>query len=186
MIRAGPVGSKVAGYSEVEWNEKGRTMISNIYVSYSKNLITSIQFGYLEKGVLVLSKKFGPSDGHNLRVVTLKQDEYVTGLTGVLALSLGIKILTFHTNLGKHGPIGILDGDYADDPTIEIDPAIHDRCEFDGFFGSYNGSNLSSIGMYVNPTARSDEVVKSETFPQATPCSSLQQKSFAVFCQNFR
>lgn len=75
MIRAGHVGrwrraiwnrGKLAELDsewyfpeDTEWDEKGRTMISHIYVSYDKT-ITSIQFGYYENEALVLSEKYGP------------------------------------------------------------------------------------------------------------------------------
>jgi len=51
MIRAGPVG-ETGGHpnGHVQWDEKGRIMISHIYVSFSSELITSVQFGYLENG----------------------------------------------------------------------------------------------------------------------------------------
>lgn len=43
--------------------EKGRTMISYIYVSFDR-IIRSIQFGYYENEALVLSEKYGSSDDH--------------------------------------------------------------------------------------------------------------------------
>lgn len=65
----------------VRWDEKGHTMISHIYVSFSKGIraaitgtnnavVTSVQFGYLENGALVLSPKYGASEGHNFQVVS--------------------------------------------------------------------------------------------------------------------
>ncbi|XP_024013750.1 jacalin-related lectin 24 [Eutrema salsugineum] len=164
MIRAGPVGGNGSSNGEVGWDEKGRTMISQIYVSFDDELISSVQFGYLENGALVLSAKYGVSEGHNFRIVRLKQDEYVTGLSAVLGWNRGIKNLTFHTNCGMHGPIGRSDNKYGSGSKVEIDPAICDRREFGGFFGSYNKYNhyLSSIGIYVSPIARPDTVVKRE------------------------
>ncbi|ESQ45769.1 hypothetical protein EUTSA_v10010901mg [Eutrema salsugineum] len=190
MIRAGPVGGNGSSNGEVGWDEKGRTMISQIYVSFDDELISSVQFGYLENGALVLSAKYGVSEGHNFRIVSfifgnqpfsvflfllgscevsslmnlcqvrLKQDEYVTGLSAVLGWNRGIKNLTFHTNCGMHGPIGRSDNKYGSGSKVEIDPAICDRREFGGFFGSYNKYNhyLSSIGIYVSPIARPDTV----------------------------
>lgn len=95
----------------------------------------------------------------------LNQDEYVTGFSGVLGVygATIIRNLTFHTNRGKHGPIGGLDCNYSFGTKIEINPAIRDRREFGGFFGSCTKEFLSSIGIYVNPIAISDDaVVKSE------------------------
>ncbi|XP_018476498.1 jacalin-related lectin 24-like isoform X1 [Raphanus sativus] len=163
MIRAGSVGRKdtreriefdehgeefdVCG--DNDWDEKGRTMISHIYVSFD-SIIRSLQFGYTENEALTLSKKYGPSEGFNFKVVRLDQDEYVTGLSGSLGYHGGITSLIFHTNRGKHGP-------FANDDTnprrakIEVDPGIRDRCEFGGFFGSYCSGCITSIGIYVNP-----------------------------------
>lgn len=177
MIRAGSVGTR-ATYDEpydenweetadTEWDEKGRTMISHIYVSY-RQFITSIQFGYLnseDDEDLTLSTEFGPSnEGHSFRAVILKEDEYVTGLSGVHGYGVhdGIKSLTFHTNCGKHGPIGRVNDDSEVGLKIDIDPGIRYRREFGGFFGSYSKDNLSSIGIYVSPIARYDIVAKRE------------------------
>ncbi|CAN6823488.1 unnamed protein product [Brassica oleracea] len=197
MLRAGSVGTR-ATYDEpydsdgeetadTECDEKGRNIISHIYVSY-KHFITSIQFGYLnseDDEALTMSTKFGASEGHSFRAVSflsvscffflfvssceveylmqviLKQDEYVTGLSGVHGYGMhdGIKSLTFRTNCGEHGPIGNLDDCYPSGFKIDIDPGIRDRREFGGFFGSYSKSKLSSVGIYVCPIARYDKVV---------------------------
>ncbi|CAN7063236.1 unnamed protein product [Brassica rapa subsp. trilocularis] len=150
MIRAGLVGKKVPSYDS-RWDEKGHTMISHIFVSFSE-FITCVQFGYLKDGALVLSETFGFSEG-SFRTVKLNQDEYITGLSGVVEKMGGIINLTFHTNRGKHGPIGrSSDGCGRSCSTIEIDPAISDRSEFSGFFGTYNSHYLSAIGIYVSPT----------------------------------
>ncbi|XP_010508380.1 PREDICTED: probable jacalin-related lectin 26 [Camelina sativa] len=92
-------GEEVMG--DDDWDHKGRTMISNIYVSFDE-VITYIQFGFLENGALVLSERCGGwEEGSNFRVLKLKQDEFVTGLIGVLAKdNRGIRNLTFRTNYG--------------------------------------------------------------------------------------
>ncbi|KFK42188.1 hypothetical protein AALP_AA2G223000 [Arabis alpina] len=151
MIRAG----------DTEWDHKGRTMISQIYISYNNLFITSIRFGYLENGTLVLSDKYGPSDGHSFRVVTLNENEYVTGLSGAQGKCGGIRNLTFHTNCGKHGPFGH-DGIDASFIKIEIDPGIRDRRQFGGFFGSYRDECVSGIGLYFSPILSSQRVVEDE------------------------
>lgn len=92
----------------------------------------------------------------------------MTGLSGVLGLSEGIKSLTFHTNCGEHGPIGSLNDGYESGRKIEIHPGVRDRREFGGFFGSTNKYSLSSIGMYVSPIAR----LNVKTSDQETPSSS--------------
>ena len=95
--------------------------------------------------------------------VRLNQDEYITGLSGVVEKMGGIINLTFHTNRGKHGPIGrSSDGCGRSCSTIEIDPAISDRSEFSGFFGTYNSHYLSAIGIYVSPTPMTGTLVKRE------------------------
>lgn len=96
--------------------------------------------------------------------VILKDDEYVTGLSGVHGYEVhgGIKSLTFRTNCGEHGPIGSLNDNSESGFKIDIDPGIRDRREFGGFFGSYSKGNLSSVGIYVSPIARYDMVVKHE------------------------
>ncbi|XP_009144085.1 jacalin-related lectin 24 [Brassica rapa] len=179
MIRAGHVGGIVTwnrdDFAELgvewyvpedtEWDEKGRTMISHIYVSYDAT-ITSIQFGYYENEALVLSERHGPPDNpgnFSTEFVTVKlvQDEYVTGLSGNEDLLGGICNLTFHTNLGKHGPIGKFKDNYPSGSKV-FDSEIRDRRGFGGFFGSYNSNGLSSIGIYVSPTASSEKVVESE------------------------
>lgn len=91
----------------------------------------------------------------------LVQDEYVTGLSGNEDLLGGICNLTFHTNLGKHGPIGKFKDNYPSGSKV-FDSEIRDRRGFGGFFGSYNSNGLSSIGIYVSPTASSEKVVESE------------------------
>ncbi|CAN6994782.1 unnamed protein product [Brassica rapa subsp. trilocularis] len=125
MIRAGHVGGRETLNRNIffelgaewyvpegtEWDEKGRTKISHIYVSYDRT-ITSIQFGYYENEALVLSERYGPPDNPGYfspEYVTVKldKDEYVTGLNGNQELLGGIFnftfiLLTFHTNLGKH------------------------------------------------------------------------------------
>lgn len=99
--------------------------------------------------------------------VKLVQDEYVTGLSGNQRFLEGISNLTFHTNLGKHGPIGKFKDNYPNSFNV-FDPEIRDQRGFGGFFGSYNSYGLSSIGIYANPTASSETV-------KPLSCSSLQK-----------
>nr|VDC90286.1 unnamed protein product [Brassica oleracea] len=191
MIRAGSVGRKRTCEPE-DWDEKGRTMISHIYVSFD-SIIRSIQFGYTEINEgLTLSKQYGPSEGYSFRVRERELDLgmrfyfylflykyfvfnsklvyiyfyinicYVTGLSGSLGYHGGIANLIFHTNRGKHGPFA--NDDNAPPPKIEIDPSIRDRREFGGFFGSYTFGGITSIGIYVNPIPSSHGVTKREKF----------------------
>ncbi|KAF8087865.1 hypothetical protein N665_0565s0050 [Sinapis alba] len=161
MIKAGSVGRKVS-LGDPLWDEKGKNMISHIFISFNE-YITCVQFGYLKDEAIDLSQPFGNSHG-NFRTVRLNQDEYVTGLSGVVAQTGKIINLTFHTNRGKHGPFGSSsDGFDASRSKIEIVPGIRDRSEFCGFFGSFNSKyQLSSIGIYVCPTSKTGTVVKRE------------------------
>ncbi|CAH2058137.1 unnamed protein product [Thlaspi arvense] len=163
MIRAGPIGD-TESKTHTHWDEKGKAMVSHIFVSFD-SYIKSIQFGYSEKGAIVMSEKYGgSSEGHNLRVVKLKHNEFVTWLSGVLNLNDRINSLTFYTNLGKHGPIC--------EPAVNkyltsfekeiVDLGICDRREFGGFFGSCDGSRLTSIGIYVSPIPSSSTAAKRE------------------------
>lgn len=71
MIRAGPVG-ETSSYTDTHWDEKGNTMISHIFVSFTYSRIISIQFGYIENGALVMSAKYGgDSNGRSFRVVSV-------------------------------------------------------------------------------------------------------------------
>ncbi|KAF8086052.1 hypothetical protein N665_0636s0024 [Sinapis alba] len=162
MIIAGPIGGPVSNIDS-RWDEKGKTMVSHIFVSYDRYYITSIQFGYNVKGALVMSAKHGSSFGHNFRVVKLNPNEFVTGLSGVITTGSGMNSLTFYTNLGKHGPIcePTLPVNCYPEPILQqIDLALCDRPEFGGFFGSCSAGYLKSIGIYMSPIPKS--VVKSE------------------------
>lgn len=64
----GPIGSRI--YNVKSWDEKGRTRISNIYVSCDDRCITSIQFSYYHNGAHVVSHKHGSSQGHNFHIVS--------------------------------------------------------------------------------------------------------------------
>ncbi|CAN8284557.1 unnamed protein product [Cochlearia groenlandica] len=169
MIKVGPVGAKEP--NDKHWDEQGKTMVSHIFVSYDTTSIRSIQFGYSEKGSMVLSEKYGDSSqGHNFQVIKLKHNEYVTGLCGVASSGFnneGIVSLTINTNLGKH--VLISDPERAlsyncSRTKKEINIGISDRREFGGFFGTCNASYLKSIGIYMNPVAISNGGVKGEQF----------------------
>ncbi|CAA7050510.1 unnamed protein product [Microthlaspi erraticum] len=167
----GPIGDTVSK-TDTHWDEKGNTMVSHIFVSLNSPEIISIQFGYTDKGALVLSQKYGgPSEGQNFRVVKLKHSEYVTGLSGkinwchdfkegiIIKVPGGIKSLKFSTNLGEHicEPVTTVSSS-----TEEIDLGIWDSREFGGFFGSCDTTCLKSIGIYVSPIPSSNTAVKRE------------------------
>lgn len=66
----GPLGQKPT--RELEWDETGHNVISHINVSFDKCGVTSIQFGYVENGALVMSKTYGLSSAVcSRRIVSL-------------------------------------------------------------------------------------------------------------------
>ncbi|KAL0896436.1 hypothetical protein Bca101_080397 [Brassica carinata] len=153
MIKLEPMGSPFN--SDRSWDEKGKNMISNIYVIFDDYGIQSLQFIYFHEGAHVESQKHGHSGGQHIKRVTLENDEYVTALSGVY-YEHRIRSLTFHTNKRKHGPFC---KKFAHAYwKREIDVGIRDRSEFGGLFGSFTigyscGGYLSSIGMYVSHNA---------------------------------
>lgn len=57
-------------YSLGSWDEKGKNMISNIYVTFNNFGIKSIQFIYFHEGVHVESQKHGYSGGQHIERVS--------------------------------------------------------------------------------------------------------------------
>ncbi|XP_023640427.1 LOW QUALITY PROTEIN: jacalin-related lectin 24 [Capsella rubella] len=173
MFKVGPIGSKLFDTSWDEKDEKGRNMISNIYVAFNKYKIHSIQFSYFQKGGHVVSKKYGSSkEGEfSYEIVRLNHDEYVTGLSGI-CFQGRVTSLTFYTNQRKHGPFC---DQYSSNSLInssykrEIDVGIRDRREFGGFFGSYDQYGMSSIGIYVYPTYDNDFPLNEPVRTRAVP-----------------
>ncbi|CAN8286595.1 unnamed protein product [Cochlearia groenlandica] len=148
-IRLGPMATGESFISELKWDEKGHNVISHIVVNFDTNGIRSIQFGYLNNGVIVVSKQHGSSSSVDCssRVVRLKHDtEFVNGISGETHNGF-ITSLTFHTNLSEHKAIHLT---FRVVRKIELKSGIFDRCEFGGFFGTYNKYNLTSIGFHVN------------------------------------
>ncbi|ESQ39000.1 hypothetical protein EUTSA_v10001737mg [Eutrema salsugineum] len=94
MFKVGPIGKKDS--KDKSWTEKEYTNISNIYIYFDDYGINSIQFSFSHKGTQVLSQKYGLFTGHYFQIVMesilsyifvfllirLKDDEYVTGLSG--------------------------------------------------------------------------------------------------------
>lgn len=69
-MKLGPLGNY--SYGKTKWEETCRDPISHIFVTYDSYVVNSIQFGYVENGALVLSKKHGsegPED--STRIVSL-------------------------------------------------------------------------------------------------------------------
>ncbi|CAH8265856.1 unnamed protein product [Arabidopsis lyrata] len=184
MFKVGPIGSKRDYHKNLEWDEKGRNMISSIYVAFDRDAINHIQFSYRQNGGHVVSEKYGASDAIKRKYGTskgqshvmfvfvmvtddhvktnlcniqarLNDDEFVTGLSAIDCI--GVTTLNIHTNQGKHGPICDIFQSVTnmDKYKREIDVKIRDRREFGGFFGSFDDyGNLTSIGIYVRPITR--------------------------------
>lgn len=59
VLKLGPLGD----YDDKEhWEETGRDKLSRIFVTFDNDSVTSIQFGYVENGDLVMSKKYGSDE----------------------------------------------------------------------------------------------------------------------------
>lgn len=63
-MKLGPLGDYRVGE---KWEETGRDTISHIIVTYNTRWLKSIQFGYVENGALVLSKRHGSKTDINSR-----------------------------------------------------------------------------------------------------------------------
>ncbi|XP_010506269.1 PREDICTED: jacalin-related lectin 25-like isoform X2 [Camelina sativa] len=164
MFKVGPIGSIHDNHKSLEWDEKGRNMISSIYVAFDSDGINCIQFSYPDQngGDHVVSERYGASadtmkkkyKAQSHEIVRLKDDEFVIGLSAIHCMEL--TSLNIHTNQGKHGPIcHKFTSVNVDHYKRELDVKIRDRREFGGFFGSFDDcGNLTSIGIYVCPITR--------------------------------
>ncbi|KAF8086051.1 hypothetical protein N665_0636s0023 [Sinapis alba] len=147
--------------------ENGKKLAVTKYLTYS---VSSIQFGYVENGALVLSKKYGsdsPLYYHSTRIVRLNHvSEFVTGISGELYIDCYINSLTFHTNERSHEAFRAeLKCDESSrwvPAKMEFHSGIYDRREFGGFFGSCKYSSLSSIGLYIKPVISGVHTIKHE------------------------
>ncbi|XP_018479654.1 jacalin-related lectin 24-like [Raphanus sativus] len=134
----GPIGQSCTDSGCVQWEETGDKIISHINVSFNKRGVTSIQFGYVENGSVVISKTYGsPSPVCSRRILRLNHEtEFVTGIHGeVYNGEFGLKKMEFHS--------GILE-----------------RREFGGFFGTCDHAQLKSIGFYVRPVIPNAMAIK--------------------------
>lgn len=91
--------------------------------------------------------------------------EYITRISGRYRYDLGSNYLwsiTFHTNKGTYGPYLPTD----DRNLSVINFNYHIGGKFCGFFGTYLGNGIESIGVYMkpleNPANHSVEVAESE------------------------
>ncbi|CAF1872456.1 unnamed protein product [Brassica oleracea] len=160
-MKLGPLG--FYSYGKTKWEETCRDPISHIFVTYDSYVVNSIQFGYVENGALVLSKKHGsegPED--STRIVRLNHEtEFVTGVSGEWSYDF-ITSLTFHTNEKVHEAFRSNSVSEEEVNRREFYSGIHDRCEFGGFFGTSNVSRLLSIGFYTKPVLRGVNTMRRE------------------------
>ncbi|XP_057248183.1 jacalin-related lectin 24-like [Beta vulgaris subsp. vulgaris] len=151
LLKVGPL---LKGDSLTEpWDDKGRSMISKIIITYEKNDITSLQFEYVEDGKSVLSDLYGERTGSNFKMMTLGLGEYITCLSGTYESGAGHGIhnqvisITIHTSNKKYGRFG---GGYSVKvPTHEFSYQFGPKDQFGGFHGSFRDGKLESIGVYV-------------------------------------
>ncbi|XP_021862553.1 inactive protein RESTRICTED TEV MOVEMENT 1-like [Spinacia oleracea] len=174
LIKLGPGGSSSSG--DDAWDEQRK--ITQIFISYGKYSVTSLQFQYKEGGKLALSPVYGNSkhDSPKFSTITLKDyTEYITGLTGYCTGRLGfgfglcndeeeytwISSFTIETNKRKYGPFGHPgQKSRSGDDTFEFQ--IGPGNQFGGFYGSFgcvpvqSGIDhevaLTSIGVYLKPS----------------------------------
>ncbi|VVB03279.1 unnamed protein product [Arabis nemorensis] len=168
-IRMGPVG--LMQRCHFVWDETGQNVISHINVSFSKKGVTSIQFGYVENGALVMSVTYGSSSAVcSRRILRLKHEsEFVTGISGELYNGY-ISSLTFHTNQRKHEAVhSTLESGKEVSEKLEFHSGIFERREFLGFFGSSNRSQLISIGFYVRLMLPNVMAIKQENVSTSRP-----------------
>ncbi|KAJ6357105.1 hypothetical protein OIU78_005065 [Salix suchowensis] len=132
---------------EFDWDHKGRTEISHIYISHDF-CIRNIQFQYVEENGFL--SKLSPmplknSYGQSFNVVKLAYpDEFLKGISGWW--NENVNSLTFTTNRDTYGPFGRKKKE--DD---EFNFQTGDEPLFSGFHGSNDASGLRTIGIYVNP-----------------------------------
>ncbi|CAA7033258.1 unnamed protein product [Microthlaspi erraticum] len=162
-MKLGPLGDYSVGE---KWEETGHDKISHIFVNYGKTSVKSIQFGYVENGALVMSKRHGQKadEEDSTRIVRLNHEtEFVTGISGEKSYS-HLSSLTFHTNERKH-LVFEAEFDLSRErrpPTREFHSGIHDRREFGGFFGSYSNWSFHSLGLYIRPILSGVQTIKQE------------------------
>ncbi|KAJ6899587.1 hypothetical protein NC652_025903 [Populus alba x Populus x berolinensis] len=142
-------GSQPRYNSDMNWDHKGRTEISHIYISHDFDVIRFIQFQYVEESE-VLSKlsptPYMNSFASRFNVVKLDYPhEFLKGISGQWGGG-NVRSLTFTTNRGTYGPFGS-----KEENSIEFDFQTGDEPLFAGLHGSFDNDGLATIGIYVNP-----------------------------------
>ncbi|XP_021774300.1 inactive protein RESTRICTED TEV MOVEMENT 1-like [Chenopodium quinoa] len=138
-----------------DWDEKGRTKIAQMFISYDNNYIKSLSFQYIEDGQLILSPIFGSQylDGHTFDTVALMEggeSEYITRVSGYHGYrdqrGRGLMSLTIETNKATYGPYG--------SGSVHVDKfsfSLGQGDQFGGFHGSSSSDIITSIGVYLKP-----------------------------------
>ncbi|KAJ4964244.1 hypothetical protein NE237_024183 [Protea cynaroides] len=141
-MKVGPHG----GIWGESWDDKGKNLLTHIFISYESGCINSIQTAYVIGTKSYQSEKHGGS-GKIFKTVELDYPtEFLTGISGFIADDddIGLKCLTFETNLRKIGPFGNEEG-----TAFNIQMGTK-RC-FGGFHGSSDSNYIYSIGVYFTP-----------------------------------
>ncbi|XP_043714900.1 jacalin-related lectin 3-like [Telopea speciosissima] len=153
MVKFGPRGWGGLG---THWDDKGQSMLTQIFISYDSKRVYSIQTAYMLDGKLQLSNKHG-GDGDMFKTVEIDYpSEFLTGISGYkdsLFSDYMVKSLTFETNRRKFGPFGQEEGTHF---CIELGS----KRFFGGFHGTSDSNYLLSIGVYVKPINPSEEETK--------------------------
>ncbi|KAJ4903250.1 Jacalin-related lectin 25 [Raphanus sativus] len=158
----GPIGQSSTGAGCFEWAETLHNVISHINVSFNKHGVTSIQFGYVEDGSVVMSETYGSSSSDcSRRILRLNHEtEFVTGIHGEVYNGY-ISSLAFHTNERTHYAVHwTVDPGELGLKKMEFHSGILERCEFGGFFGTVEHGQLKSIGFYVRPVIPNVKAIK--------------------------
>ncbi|XP_043714904.1 inactive protein RESTRICTED TEV MOVEMENT 1-like [Telopea speciosissima] len=144
MVKVGPHGTRQGN----PWDDKGQSMLTQIFISYDSKRVRSIQTAYLVGGKVQLSDKHG-GDGDMFTTVKIDYpSEFligISGYTGALWSDYIVRSLTFETNRRKLGPFGKEEGTHFCIQMGAKQPV------FGGFHGSSDSKYLFSIGVYVKP-----------------------------------
>ncbi|KAL7595207.1 hypothetical protein Lser_V15G28079 [Lactuca serriola] len=117
------------------WDDRGKSKIDRILISYENYGVYSIQFVYVVDGKLIPSEIHGKPSGLYFDIVKLVS-------------------ITFGTNVRKYGPFGRVgyDGVYSSHVPLPFAYNFGPNCSFGGFHGSDDNSWLYTIGIYVRAT----------------------------------
>ncbi|XP_010671723.2 inactive protein RESTRICTED TEV MOVEMENT 1 [Beta vulgaris subsp. vulgaris] len=145
----------------VVWDEKGKTKLTQMFISYDEDYINSLAFQYIEDGKLTLSPVFGSQhlDSPTFDTVTFmggsdKEYSYITKISGVWGkrgptMKLGLTTLTIETDKATYGPFGCAKQPQFQDGLFSISLGLEDQ--FGGFHGTSSSHIITSIGVYVKP-----------------------------------